>query len=56
METVVRGRVVPRLLLGLTYHLEHHLYPEVPSFRVAGLVRALEPWLATRDLRRVELW
>jgi beta-carotene hydroxylase len=56
LRTVVRGRLVPRLLLGLTYHLEHHLYPDVPSFRLPALVRRLEPWLAGRDLRRVRLW
>jgi beta-carotene hydroxylase len=26
----LRGRVIPKLFLELTYHLEHHLYPGVP--------------------------
>ena len=41
-ETVagsLRWPVVPRLLLGLTYHLEHHLYPQVPSHHMAELAR-----------------
>jgi fatty acid desaturase len=43
-ETVagsLRWPVVPRLLLGLTYHLEHHLYPQVPSHHMAELARRL---------------
>lgn len=41
----LRWPLVPRLLLGLTYHLEHHLYPQVPSHRMHELARRLEPWL-----------
>lgn len=43
-ETVagsLRWPVVPRLLLGLTYHLEHHLYPQVPSHHMAELAARL---------------
>lgn len=53
---VVRGRVLPALLLGLSYHLEHHLYPEVPSFRLAVLARRLDPWLAAAAVPVVEVW
>ena len=41
----LRWRVVPRLLLGLTYHLEHHLCPQVPSHHMAELSRRLRPFL-----------
>jgi beta-carotene hydroxylase len=44
-ETVagsLRWPVVPALLLGLTYHLEHHLYPQVPSHHMAELARRLQ--------------
>jgi beta-carotene hydroxylase len=33
----LRGRVVPAVFLELTYHLEHHLYPEVPGHHLAEL-------------------
>jgi beta-carotene hydroxylase len=34
---------VPALFLELTYHLEHHLYPQVPSHNLPELSRRLEP-------------
>jgi beta-carotene hydroxylase len=40
----LRGRIVPRLCLELTYHLEHHLYPEVPSHNLPALSSRLEPY------------
>ncbi|MFI0357512.1 fatty acid desaturase family protein [Actinomadura sp. 9N407] len=42
----LRGRVVPAVFLELTYHLEHHLYPQVPSHHLARLARRLDPYLA----------
>lgn len=41
----LRGRVVPPLLLEQTYHLEHHLYPRVPSYKLPELARRLDPFL-----------
>jgi beta-carotene hydroxylase len=41
----LRGRVIPALFLELTYHLEHHLYPQVPSHNLARLSRRLDPVL-----------
>jgi beta-carotene hydroxylase len=41
----LRGRIIPRLFLELTYHLEHHLYPAVPSHNYAHLADRLEPYL-----------
>lgn len=43
----LRGRVVPSIFLELTYHLEHHLYPQVPSHHLAELSRRLEPTLTS---------
>jgi len=40
----LRGRIVPRLCLELTYHLEHHLYPDVPSHKLRPLSERLEPY------------
>jgi beta-carotene hydroxylase len=40
----LRGRVIPALFLELTYHLEHHLYPQVPSHHLAELSRRLDPY------------
>lgn len=39
----LRGVVIPKLFLELTYHLEHHLYPQVPSHHLPELSRRLEP-------------
>jgi beta-carotene hydroxylase len=40
----LRGRFIPMLFLELTYHLEHHLYPQVPSHHLAELARRLDPF------------
>ena len=42
--SLLRGRVVPVLFLELTYHLEHHLYPAVPSHPLPELARRLDPF------------
>lgn len=41
----LHGRVLPHLLLELSYHLEHHLYPAVPTHHYAELARRLDPHL-----------
>jgi beta-carotene hydroxylase len=41
----LRGWIIPALFLELTYHLEHHLYPAVPSHHLPELSRRLEPVL-----------
>ena len=41
----LRGRLVPALFFELTYHLEHRLYPGVPTHRLTELSRRLEPHL-----------
>ena len=40
----LRGRLVPALFMNLTYHLEHHLYPQVPSLNLVRLADRLEPY------------
>jgi beta-carotene hydroxylase len=47
----LRGRIVPPLLLEQTYHLEHHLYPRVPSYKLPELARRLEPYLPAAGVR-----
>lgn len=42
----LRGTLVPALFMELIYHLEHHLYPQVPSHRLATLAGRLDPFLA----------
>jgi beta-carotene hydroxylase len=51
----LRGRIVPVLLLEQTYHLEHHLYPRVPSHKLPELARRLDPFLRSAGVtpRRV---
>jgi beta-carotene hydroxylase len=40
----LRGRIIPALFLELTYHLEHHLYPQVPSHNLSKLASRLDPF------------
>lgn len=47
----LRGRIIPALFLELTYHLEHHLYPGVPSHHLPALSRRLEPVLREHGVR-----
>jgi beta-carotene hydroxylase len=49
----LRGRIIPALFLELTYHLEHHLYPQVPSHNLAELARRLDPFFEEAG---VEIW
>jgi beta-carotene hydroxylase len=49
----LRGRLVPAVFLELTYHLEHHLYPQVPSHNLPELARRLEPFFARAGVRPV---
>jgi beta-carotene hydroxylase len=42
--STLRGRIIPALFLELTYHLEHHLYPAVPSHHLPELSRRLTPF------------
>jgi fatty acid desaturase len=51
----VRGRWLPRLMLNLPLHLEHHLFPDVPSHRLPELAEALDPFLAAA-VKEVRVW
>jgi fatty acid desaturase len=49
----LRGRIIPAVFLELTYHLEHHLYPQVPSHNLPELARRLEPYLTAAGVAPV---
>jgi len=51
----LRGRIVPALFLELTYHLEHHLYPRVPSHNLPELSRRLDPFLKEAGVEPVRV-
>ena len=51
-----RGRVLALLAFDHLYHLEHHLYPQVPHQRWAALARRLAPHLSARGLEPIVLW
>ena len=51
----LRGRIIPAIFLELTYHLEHHLYPQVPSHHLPELARRLEGYLAANNVRPVRV-
>lgn len=55
-RTIVRGRLLPPLMMGLWFHLEHHLYPEVPVYRLGALARALDPWLQQQGAHTIRMW
>jgi beta-carotene hydroxylase len=47
----LRGRILPALFLELTYHLEHHLYPAVPSHLLPELSRRLDSFFREQGVR-----
>jgi fatty acid desaturase len=47
----LRGRIIPAIFLELTYHLEHHLYPQVPSHNLPELARRLDPFFERAGVR-----
>ena len=51
-----RGRVLALLALDHLYHLEHHLYPQVPHQRWATLAKRLAPHLSAQGVKPVVLW
>lgn len=51
----LRGRIIPKLFLELTYHLEHHLYPAVPSHHYADLANRLEPYLRRHGVEPIRV-
>lgn len=50
-----RGRVLSLVALEHLYHLEHHLYPQVPHHNWPRLARRLDPYFVSRGLRPVKL-
>lgn len=50
-----RGRVLSVVALEHLYHLEHHLYPQVPHQNWPELARRLDPHFAAQGLRAIRL-
>jgi beta-carotene hydroxylase len=50
-----RGRVLSIVAFEHLYHLEHHLYPQVPHHNWPELARRLDPYFAQHGLRPVRL-
>lgn len=51
-----RGKVVALLSCEHLYHLEHHLYPQVPHQRWPELARRLDPFFAERGIQPIIFW
>ena len=51
-----RGRMLSILALEHLYHLEHHLYPQVPHHNWPALARRLDPYFAEHGLTPIKLW
>jgi beta-carotene hydroxylase len=43
-------------MLNLPFHLEHHLYPEVPSHRLPELSKAIERFVDRAGIKQVRVW
>ena len=50
-----RGRLLSLLALEHLYHLEHHLYPQVPHHNWPRLARRLDPYFARLGLQPIKL-
>jgi len=50
-----RGRMLSIVALEHLYHLEHHLYPQVPHHNWPELARRLDPYFAAAGLRPLTL-
>ena len=50
-----RGRVLSIVAFEHLYHLEHHLYPQVPHHHWPRLARRLDPYFARAGVRAVRL-
>lgn len=50
-----RGRALSILLFEHLYHLEHHLYPQIPHHNWPELARRLDPYLARAGVVPVKL-
>ena len=51
-----RGRIFSIVALEHLYHLEHHLYPQVPHHNWPELARRLDPYFARAGLRPLTLF
>ena len=51
-----RGQVVRFLAIEHLYHLEHHLYPQVPHHRWPDLAKRLDPHFQKLGLHAIKIW
>jgi beta-carotene hydroxylase len=51
----MRGRVVPASMLGMGYHLEHHLWPTIPSHHLAETARRTQQILDSEHARIIRV-
>ena len=47
-RTILPGRLVALIMLNENYHLEHHLFPEIPSYHLPQVYRLIDPRLPRR--------
>ena len=51
-----RGRILSLVALEHLYHLEHHLYPQVPHHNWPELARRLDPYFERAGVRPLRTW
>lgn len=52
----VRGFLIPAIFLDQTYHLEHHLYPSVPSHNYTKLAARLDAYFQRKKVAPIKVW
>ena len=51
-----RGKVIRLIAMDHLYHLEHHLYPQVPHHKWPELARRLDPYFSKLGVPAIKLW
>lgn len=51
-----RGQVIRYLAIEHLYHLEHHLYPQVPHHRWPDLAKRLDPHFQKLGIPAIKIW
>lgn len=51
-----RGNLIRLIAMDHLYHLEHHLYPQVPHYRWPELARRLDPYFDKMGVVAIKIW
>ena len=51
-----RGNVIRLVAMDHLYHLEHHMYPQVPHHRWPDLAKRLDPFFEEQKIPAIKFW